>query len=128
MDTGIYVALSRELGIFHDMEVTANDLANINTSGYQNEGLLFSDYLTQGNFQENKVAFANTVSTYHNPTTGTIQITEGVLDAAIEGPGFYVVQTPLGPRYTRNGNFKTDPLGTLVTSEGYPVLDDTGQP
>ena len=57
-----------------------------------------------------------------------MQITSAALDVAIEGSGYFVVQTPLGTRYTRNGNFKTNQGGTLITSEGYPVLDDSNQP
>lgn len=50
------------------------------------------------------------------------------LDVAIAGPGYFVVQTPLGERYTRAGNFQIDAEGTLVTNEGNPVLDQGGQP
>jgi flagellar basal-body rod protein FlgF len=128
MDTGIYVALSRETGIFRDMEVTANNIANQTTTGFQGEDLLFSDYLVPTTKQENNVSFTNDYATYRDTSEGTLQTTEAPLDAAIEGKGYFVVQTPLGLRYTRNGNFKTASDGTLVTSEGYRVLDDSNQP
>ena len=127
MDTGIYVALSKEIGIFRDMEVTANNLANVTTTGYDSESLLFKDFLVTGNKQEGKVAFANDIATFRNTEQGTMETTNSPLDAAIQGAGYFVVQTPLGSRYTRNGNFKINAAGILVTSEGYPVLDDSGQ-
>ena len=127
MDTGIYVALSKEIGIFRDMEVTANNLANVTTTGYDSESLLFKDFLVTGNNKEGKVAFANDVATFRSTEQGTMETTNSPLDAAIQGAGYFVVQTPLGNRYTRNGNFKLNASGILVTSEGYPVLDDSGQ-
>ncbi len=128
MDTNIYIALSKEIGILRDMEVTANNLANITTTGYNSESLLFSDYLVNSNnAAEGKVAYANDMATYRNTEQGTLQATGSPLDAAIQGRGYFVVQTPLGPRYTRNGNFKTNAIGILVTPEGYPVLDETNQ-
>jgi flagellar basal-body rod protein FlgF len=128
MDTGVYVALSKETGIFRDMDVTANNIANMNTTGFQSEDLLFADFLTPTTKQENTIAFANDIATYRNTGQGTMQVTGASLDAAIEGKGYFAVQTPLGIRYTRNGNFKTNGGGTLVTSEGYTVLDEGNQP
>jgi flagellar basal-body rod protein FlgF len=128
MDTGIYVALSKEIGIFRDMEVTSNNLANMTTTGYDSNTLLFKDYLVPDTTREGKVAYANDIATYRDTSQGNLVTTSAPLDAAIEGQGYFVVQTPLGPRYTRNGNFKTSPAGLLVTSEGYPVLDQSSQP
>ena len=128
MDTGVYVALSKETGIFQDLDVTANNIANMNTTGFQSEDLLFTDFLASTTKQENQIAFANDIGTYRNTGQGTMQVTGAALDAAIEGRGYFAVQTPLGTRYTRNGNFKTNAGGTLVTSEGYTVLDDGNQP
>lgn len=127
MDTGIYVALSKEVGIFRDMAVTANNLANVTTTGYGEENLLFNDFLVNGNKQEGKTAFTTDIATYRNTEQGTLETTGNPLDAAIQGEGYFALQTPLGIRYTRNGNFKTNATGTLVSSEGYPVLDDSGQ-
>lgn len=127
MDVGIYVALSRELGILRDMEVTANNLANMTTTGFSSEDVLFKDYMVSNNTPEGQVAYANDIATYRNTAQGTMQSTGNPLDAAIEGQGYFVVQTPLGMRYTRNGNFKVSAGGVLVTSEGYPVMDESNQ-
>ncbi len=128
MDTGIYVALSKQIGIFRDMEVSANNIANVDTSGYQSEKLLFSDYLVPSTKQEQKVSFSNEYTTFRDTQQGTLKITNSPLDAAIEGSGYFAVQTPLGVRYTRNGNFRTNQDGMLVSKEGYTVLDESSQP
>jgi flagellar basal-body rod protein FlgF len=128
MDTGIYVALSKEVGILHNLDVVSNNIANMTTTGFQGEELLFTDFLSSTTPQENKVAFANDIGTFRNMEQGSLQETGAPLDAAIEGAGYFVVQTPLGPRYTRNGNFKVNQNGELVTSDGYIVQDVSGQP
>jgi len=127
MDNSVYVSLSRQLMLFRDMDVTANNIANANTTGYSAEHILFNSYLTNDNNDGdiNKVAYASDVSTYRNTETGGLRATGNDLDVAIQGNGFFVVQTPLGKRYTRSGNFQIDGSGTLTTSEGYPVLDSS---
>jgi len=129
METGIYVALSKEIGVLRDMEVTSNNLANVTTTGYDDEKLLFNHYLIDGNKEEGKVAYANDVATYRDTSQGDLKTTGSALDAAIVTPNaYFTVQTPLGTRYTRNGNFTKNGNGDMVTSEGYPVMDETGQP
>jgi len=130
MDNSAYIALSRQLTLFRDMDVTANNLANANTTGYTADHILFNSLITQDVNQgdRNPMAFAEDVSTYRNTENGTLQMTGNDLDAAIEGDGYFTVQTPLGTRYTRNGHFKIDGTGRLTTSDNYPVLDSTGQP
>lgn len=128
MDNGVYVALSRQMALFRDMEVTANNIANANTVGYNAEKLMFDDYLVRGGDEGPKIAFVNDVSSYRDTAEGAIQATGNPLDVAISGPGYFAVQTPLGQRYTRAGNFQIDVNGTLVTAQGHPVLDQGGQP
>ncbi|HRE03953.1 MAG TPA: hypothetical protein PLV68_21840, partial [Ilumatobacteraceae bacterium] len=60
-------------------------------------------------------------------TIGALRQTEEPLDVAIEGPGFFTIETPNGVRYTKDGRFLRDAENNLVTSEGYFVLDDAGQ-
>ena len=129
MDNGIYIALSRELALFRDMAATANNIANANTTGFQAEKLIFSEYLSRDNNQgdRNNMSFANDVSSYRYVQDGARHVTGGALDVAIEGNGYFMVQTPLGTRYTRAGNFSMDGNGMLVTPEGYPVIDNAGQ-
>lgn len=127
MDNGIYIALSRQMGLFREMDVTANNIANADTTGYTAEKMMFEDYLVKGG-EGPKLAFVNDVSSYRDTREGAMKVTGNPLDVAIQGPGYFMVQTPLGERYTRAGNFQIDVDGTLVTPDGYPVLDDAGQP
>lgn len=130
MDNGVYIALSRQIGLFNDMAVLANNVANVNTTGYQAEELSFRQYLAKdGNLspQSKTMAFAQDVETYRDTTPGSFKTTENPLDLAIAGDGYFAVETPLGTRYTRTGNFQIDNTGALVDQSGNPVLDNAGQ-
>jgi flagellar basal-body rod protein FlgF len=126
MDNGIYIALSRQTALFRDLNVTANNVANVNTSGYQAEEMMFTDYLVNdGN--KHKMAFTQDISSYRDTRAGGMHITGNALDVAIQGEGYFTVQTPQGNRYTRSGNFQLDGQGVMVTQDGFPVLDTGNQ-
>jgi flagellar basal-body rod protein FlgF len=129
MDNSIYITLSRQLALFRDMDVTANNIANSNTTGYSSEHILFNSYLTKDVNQKvrNDMAFAHDISSYHNLENAPIHGTGNPLDLAIANDDFFSVETPLGIRYTKAGNFQLDGSGKLVTSEGNPVLGNNGQ-
>src|SRR5690606_32296984 len=118
------------LALFRDMEVTAGNIANANTTAYNSEHILFTSFLekdvNQG--EPNKMAFAYDISSYRNTQTGPIRTTGNPFDIAIQGPGYFMIDTPLGVRYTRNGSFQVNQEGALVTPEGYYVLDQSKQP
>src|SRR5687768_3602243 len=103
MDNSIYIALSRQLAEFRDMDITANNIANANTVGYDSEHILFSTYLTRdiNKGDRNPMAFAHDVSSYVNTEMGSLQTTGNDLDLAIQGDGYFIVETPLGIRYTK---------------------------
>lgn len=129
MDNGIYVMLSRQLALFRDMDVTSNNIANANTTGYNGEHLLFTSYLAKDVNQgdRNSLAFAHDISTYRDTANGPLTSTGNALDLAIQGDGYFALETPLGTRYTRAGNFQVDSEGQLVSVEGYPVLDSANK-
>lgn len=111
------------------LDATANNLANATTAGYKVEQAVFQEHLIAamyvGNAQkEMRYNGVATVATDMRP--GPLQITNKPLDLAIEGDGFFTVQTPRGERYTRAGAFQIGTDGTLVTAQGYPVLDSGG--
>lgn len=126
MDNSVYITLSRQTALFRDMAVTANNLANVNSTGFQSEHMMFSSYLVQDNGR-GKMAFAHDISTYRNTEQGTLSVTHGPLDVAINGDGYFVVETPLGNRYTRAGSFRLNEEGIIVNADGYPVLDANNQ-
>ena len=129
MDNSIYVTLSRQLTLFRDMEATANNIANVNTVGYNAEKLAFHDYLVEGRLEGkmgNKIAFTRDPISYRDTRNGPLKVSGNPLDMAISGPGYFIVDTPLGQRYTKAGNFMIDAGGTMVTPQGYPVLSQDG--
>lgn len=129
MDNSAYITLSRQLALFRDMDVTANNLANANTVGYNSEHILFNSFLTRDINQRvpNSISFANDIATYRKLENGPMQTTGNQLDVAIRGSGYFAVETPLGTRYTRAGNFQIGGDGTLMTASGYAVLDPSNQ-
>jgi flagellar basal-body rod protein FlgF len=127
MDNSIYVMLSRETALFRKMDTVANNIANMNTTGYQAEKLMFRDYMVDdGNHR--KIAFTQDARSFHDTAAGSLNVTSNPFDVAISGEGFFSVRTPAGVRYTRAGSFQLDGQGTLTTPAGFPVLDSGGQP
>lgn len=124
MDNGIYIALSRQNALFRDLEVSANNLANVTTSGFNAQKLIFSNYLAKDNKRSD--AYANDVTSYRDTSNGSVKTTDNPFDLAITGPGYFPIETPFGTRYTKSGNFQIDAQGTLVTAQGYPVLGNDG--
>ncbi len=124
MDNSIYITLSRQMALFNDLEVSANNIANASTPGYNAQKLVFSDYLVKDN--KRKDAYANDVSTYRDTAKGSIRMTDNPFDLAMTGPGYFQVETPFGTRYTKSGNFQVDAQGTLMTTQGYAVLGNDG--
>lgn len=129
MDNGISITLSRQLAMFRDMAVTANNIANANTTGYTSEHVLFSSFLRKdvNKRETNPMDYDYDIATYRNTDPGRMQATHNPLDVAIAGEGYFSIETPLGTRYSKAGNFQLDALGTLVNAAGNPVLNANGQ-
>lgn len=130
MDNSIYVTLSRQAALFRDMDITANNLANANTTAYQSEHIIFDSLVTydvnQGD--RNPLVFSDNLHSYRDTRNASLTVTGNDLDLAIKGDGFFAVDTPGGIRYTRAGKFMLDSTGQLVTPDGYPVLDAASKP
>ncbi|MCT4556777.1 MAG: flagellar hook-basal body complex protein [Pelagimonas sp.] len=127
METASYTALSRQSGLLREMRVIANNIANTNTTGFRQEGVIFSEYITQGDTQTS-VSMARGRIRNTSFAQGNLEHTGGTYDFAIEGDGFFLVDTPDGQRLTRAGAFTPSAEGTLVTPDGHPVLDAGGTP
>lgn len=125
MDNSVYVALSKQVGMQRQLDVIANNIANANTTGFKAEEMLFEEYLVE-DAKNRDTAYAYDVATIRNTEQGSMEPTGNQLDVAIQGKGFFGVQTDLGERYTRAGNFLIDTDGVLVTQDGDPVLNDAG--
>ena len=121
METPTYIVLSRQLGLTRNMEVVANNLANTNTTGFKAEGMVFSEFLIRAE-KPTKLSYVQDLATWRDQREGEVQITGNDLDLAIQGEGYFVLQGPNGPIYTRNGRFQLNADGEVVNQAGYPVL------
>lgn len=125
MDASGYVTLSRQTGLLHQMEAIANNIANSTTTGFKREGTVFSEYVARtGDGPSLSIGFGNTRVV--DLQQAGLTTTGGSLDFAVEGEGFFLVDTPQGQMLTRAGSFTPGADGTLQTADGYPVLDGSG--
>ncbi len=135
MENPSYLALSHQSALRRQMETVANNLANANTTGFRGERLLFAQYLTNkagnpgiGGDGAQKLAFVEGIGTYRDIRPGQAIKTEAPLDLMINGSAYFVVDTPVGQRFTRDGNFRIDANGTIVNAEGFALMDPNNQP
>lgn len=128
MSNAVYVALSKQAGLSKELNSIANNVANASTAGYRREGYLFSEYVRALEPQDRSISQANVGGHFFDATPGALSETGGTFDVAIDGEGYFLVETPRGERLTRNGGFQLDAEGQLVTHDGYRVLGDGGSP
>src|SRR6056297_73329 len=127
MENTGYTTLTRQAGLLREMQVVANNIANTATTGYRQEGLIFAEHVTRTDGGPSlSMAMANVRNT--SMLQGALTSTGGTLDFAIEGPGFFLIETPQGKRLTRAGNFTLSAAGEMVTNDGFRVLDAGGAP
>lgn len=139
---GIYTALSGAMAQTLKMDTIANNIANVNTTGFKRDQQTFGEYLTaiekeQAVIQVPRVpasvesfydmnggdkGFVDSSGTYTNFEQGSLKHTGNKLDVALDGAGFFEVATPQGMRLTRAGNFTVDGNGQLVTKDGHAVM------
>lgn len=131
MENALLVGLSAQLALRRSMEVVANNVANVSTAGFKRENPLFEQVLADIENEDRlggaQVAFVRDWGVLRDLSSGPWEQTGGALDAAIDGSAYFAVQTPQGERYTRDGQFKLDVNGRLVTVAGDPVLGEGGE-
>ncbi len=125
MENTSYIALSRATALERKMQVVANNVANMNTTGFKSESPLFIEYVEKPQKDE-RYSMALDLGTFRDTSAGPITMTGNPLDVALEGDGYFSVDTLNGPRYTRAGNFALNDNRELVNSAGLPVLDSNG--
>ena len=133
MDSGYYAAMTGLLARTQALDTAAANLANAQTPGYRAEREFFRSALLGPEALDSQLGHA--VNNYGllggdrlSMAQGALQQTGNPLDIAIEGEGFFKIQTAHGLRYTRDGGFHRSQSGTLVTSAGEPVLSAEGKP
>ena len=132
MDSGYYAAMTGLVARTQALDTAAANLANAQTPGYRAEREFFRSVVLGADASDSQLG--QTVNNYGllggdrlSMAQGALQQTGNPLDLAIEGAGFFQVQTRNGSRFTRDGSFHRSADGTLVTSAGEPVLSTTGQ-
>lgn len=128
------ISLSRQMALQRQMDVLANNMANINSTGFKAEAILFEEYImpvaADRTFPrgDQPLSYVQDWATMHDFALGSITQTGNPLDVALSGEGFLAVMTPQGERWTRNGVMEINTEGVLVNQNGYPVLSATGEP
>ncbi|MCU9849463.1 flagellar hook-basal body complex protein [Defluviimonas sp. WL0024] len=128
MDNASYTTLNRQSGLMAEMRAVANNIANLSTTGFRREGVIFAEHVAALEGAEPSLSMATAEARSVNLAQGALVKTGGTFDLAIEGAGFFQVETPDGPRLTRAGAFTPSPEGELVTADGARLLDLGGAP
>src|SRR5580692_7480913 len=115
MDSGYYAACAGLAAQTQALELVAHNLANLGTTGFRGQQATFRSLLG-----------GRGAAAWNPLTAGNLTATGNPLDLGVSGPGFFVLQSPGGVVYTRNGNFHTTPAGQLVTAQGDAVVGEQG--
>ena len=131
MDNVSLLSLSYQLAAFRSMDVIANNIANASTPGYKRESTKFEEFVQQvkpSDAQKGSqtLSFVKDAGVVRDLSGGPLENTGARYDLAINGSGYFAVQTAAGERYTRNGHFTLNADGIIVTETGDPVLGDGG--
>jgi flagellar basal-body rod protein FlgF len=132
MENALLIGLSRQTVLERQINVIANNVANVNTTGYKADQSLFEEHLNSGAHEDNfvgrdrRVSYVQDRGTYRDLTQGPVVQTNNPLDVAIDGSAFLTVQAQGGERYTRDGNLQINGQGQLVTAAGNAVLGTSG--
>lgn len=128
MDNASYTTLTRQSGLMRQMSIVANNIANTSTTGFRREGMIFAEHIARLDDAEPSLSMATGTARAVDLRQGGLAQTGGAFDFAIDGEGFFLVQTPQGDRLTRAGSFTPNQDGELVTPDGHRVLDEGGAP
>lgn len=127
MENPSYVALSRQMTLRRQLDVISNNVANMNTTGFKQQRMLFTEFLERPGMHE-QVSFVQDRAVVRDLSVGGLTQTGNPLDVALTGHGYFTVDTVNGPRYSRAGNFRLNDQRQVVDGGGLPVLADNGQP
>lgn len=127
MENSIYLGLSRQMALQTNMDIVANNVANMSTPGFRAQNLMFDEFISDPRGADDELSFVIDRAEYQVTTPGSVSTTGNPLDVALNGPGFIGIQGPDGDvRYTRAGNFKIDTEGRLVNMANMPVAGAGG--
>ncbi len=127
MENISYVGLSHQMALRQQMELVSNNVANMTTPGFKAQEMLFVDFLARPKGGENLSQVLDQ-SSFRRMEQGPMSQTFNQLDLAISGNAYFSVETPIGPRYTRAGNFALNANREIVNPDGLPLLSDANNP
>lgn len=127
MDAAGYTTLTRQSGLMREMQVVANNIANLSTTGFRREGVIFSEYVSRMR-DGPSLSMANGNTRLVDLSQAGVNPTGGTFDLAIQGEGFFLIETADGQALTRAGAFVPSAEGELVTPDGNRLLDQGGAP
>lgn len=132
MENAQLISLSRQIALRNQIDVVASNMSNINTTGYKAQRMVFEEVTmplaeaTGFKTGDRQLSYVQDYATSFNLLQGSVRLTGNDLDVAIDGDGWFAVEMPNGEAYTRDGSFKLDNTGKLVTSLGKAVLTEGG--
>lgn len=129
MDSAVYTTLTRQTGLLRELEAVANNIANAATTGFRAEGVIFAEHVARVPGEDGgTLAMAVADGRRVDLGQGELRGTGGTFDLAIEGPGFFLIETPEGEALTRAGHFVLSETGFVVTPDGRRLLGGVGAP
>ncbi len=132
MDNTVYIALSRQMALWKQMNIVSNNMANMNTVGYKQDNALFTSYINQTpkavGIGAMPMFFTQDFADFQNFVEGAFKDTGNTFDMAIKGDGFFCIETKDGEKYTRKGQFTLNEDGALVTADGDLVMSENNTP
>jgi flagellar basal-body rod protein FlgF len=126
MQNGLYVAISAQVALERRLETIADNIANMNTVGYRATGVSFETEMARAG--DARLDYVSSGSDFISRRAGGLVKTDNPLDFAVQGDGWFGIQTPRGPAYTRDGRVRIDDSGALRTLNGDAILDAGGAP
>lgn len=131
MDNAMMIGLARQQTLRRAMDIAANNVANASTTGFKAERMLLeTDEATRARHQDgpNRLSFVDDWGVGRDFSQGRLEGTGRALDLAIEGEGFFTLETEAGERFTRDGRFSLNADGEVIAADGARLLDAAGQP
>ncbi|HPF78460.1 MAG TPA: flagellar basal-body rod protein FlgF [Alphaproteobacteria bacterium] len=126
MENSVYIGLSKQVVLRENMDIIAQNVANVNTPGYRAQNMVFTEFIEDPRYMKEDMAFVLDYGQYQMTDPGSLKDTGGSLDIALVGNGFLGIQTPSGIQYTRAGNLTMDAEGVLRNARGMAVADTGG--
>jgi flagellar basal-body rod protein FlgF len=132
MENAFLIGLSRQAALAREIDVVANNVANVDTNGFKRRSTVFEEHLMPNARHEEfrgrdrRLSYVWDKGTALAYSQGSLERTGNPLDVAIQGDPLFAVRTPGGERYTRNGSLAVNNRGELVNSDGHAMVTDQG--